>query len=116
VSPNFSLLHGYTEAPGIVSFVEPDDDVIGVSDHYHIACGIATSPLMRPQIEDVVEVYVCQRGEIPHPVGAFLRCSPLTSSDVPAVSHLRMSLITLRSPIRCSVNLISHSWLTLSKN
>ncbi|OUG69577.1 hypothetical protein AT994_004589, partial [Klebsiella pneumoniae] len=25
-----------------------------------------------------------------------------------------MSLITLRSPIRCSVNLISHSWLTLS--
>ncbi|QTZ89071.1 hypothetical protein GQ627_004725 [Klebsiella pneumoniae] len=23
-----------------------------------------------------------------------------------------MSLITLRSPIRCSVNLISHSWLT----
>lgn len=54
-------LHGYTEAPGIVSFVEPDDDVIGVSDHYHIACGIATSPLMRPQIEDVVEVYVCQQ-------------------------------------------------------
>jgi hypothetical protein len=32
-----SALHGYTEAPGIVSFVEPDDDVIGVSDHYHIA-------------------------------------------------------------------------------
>ncbi|VDA77518.1 hypothetical protein BANRA_05606 [Klebsiella pneumoniae] len=56
-----SALHGYTEAPGIVSFVEPDDDVIGVSDHYHIACGIATSPLMRPQIEDVVEVYVCQQ-------------------------------------------------------
>ena len=23
-----------------------------------------------------------------------------------------MSLISLRSPIRCSVNLISHSWLT----
>ncbi len=58
--PQFAL-HGYTEAPGIVSFVEPDDDVIGVSDHYHIACGIATSPLMRPQIEDVVEVYVCQQ-------------------------------------------------------
>jgi hypothetical protein len=39
-SDTLSLLHGYTEAPGIVSFVEPDDDVIGVSDHYHIACGI----------------------------------------------------------------------------
>ncbi len=54
-------LHGYTEALGIYSLVELDDDVIGVFDHHHIACGMATSPLMRPQIEDVVEVDVCQQ-------------------------------------------------------
>jgi hypothetical protein len=56
-------------------------------------------------------------GEMTAPCGvpsSDARHSP--SSEVPAVSHLRMSLITLRSPIRCSVNLISHSWLTLSKN
>jgi hypothetical protein len=64
-----SALHGYTEAPGIVSFVEPDDDVIGVSDHYHIACGIATSPLMRPQIEDEWRYMFASSGEITAPCG-----------------------------------------------
>jgi hypothetical protein len=37
-----SALHGYTEAPGIVSFVEPDDDVIGVTR--------PLTALMRPPI------------------------------------------------------------------
>lgn len=56
-----SALHGYTKALSVDSLVEPDDYVICVSDHDHIACGMAASPLMRPQIEDVVEVYVCQQ-------------------------------------------------------
>ncbi|SAW36423.1 Uncharacterised protein [Klebsiella pneumoniae] len=49
-----------------------------------------------------------------HSPSSDARHSP--SSEVPAVSHFRMSLITLWSPILCSMNLISHSWLTLSKN
>ena len=56
-------------------------------------------------------------GEMTAPCGvpsSVARHSP--SSEVPAVSHFRMSLITLWSPILCSMNLISHSWLTLSKN
>lgn len=56
-------------------------------------------------------------GEITAPCGvpsSDARHSP--SSEVPAVSHFRMSLITLWSPILCSMNLISYSWLTLSKN
>ena len=55
-----SALHGYTKALSVDSLVEPDDYVICVSDHDHIACGMAASPLMRPQIEDIVEVDVCQ--------------------------------------------------------
>lgn len=72
-------LHGYTEALGVDSLVEPDDDAIGVSDHHHIACGMATSPLMRPQIEDVVEVDVCQQRRDDCTLwGAFSRCPPFT--------------------------------------
>ena len=56
-----SALHGYTKALSVDSLVEPDDYVICVSDHDHIACGMAASPLMRPQIEDIVEVDVCQQ-------------------------------------------------------
>jgi hypothetical protein len=55
-----SALHGYTEAPGVDRLSNPMT-MFGVSDHYHIACGMAASPLMRPQIEDIVEVDVCQQ-------------------------------------------------------
>src|SRR5690606_8447860 len=72
-------LHGYTEALGVDSLVESNDDVIGVSDHHHITCGMATSPLMRPQIEDVVEVDVCQQRRDDCTLwGAFYRCTPFT--------------------------------------
>jgi transposase len=33
-----------------------------------------------------------------------------------AVNHLRISLTTRRSPMRCSTKRISQSWLTVSKN
>ena len=74
-----SALHGYTEAPGIVSFVEPDDDVVGVSDHYHIACwhsDVATdAPTDRRRSGGI-----CLPAAVDDRTlwGAFLRCSPLT--------------------------------------
>ena len=37
------------------------------------------------------------------------------SSSTPAVSHLAISRMIRRSPIRCSMNRISQDWLTLSK-
>lgn len=55
------VLYGYMEVLGIVLFVEFDDDVIGVFDYYYIVCGIVMLLLMCLQIEDVVEVYVCQQ-------------------------------------------------------
>src|SRR3984957_15346248 len=38
------------------------------------------------------------------------------SSSTPAANHLRISLTIRRSPIRCSINRISHAWLIVSKN
>src|ERR1700730_12291830 len=38
------------------------------------------------------------------------------SSRTPALSHFWIRRIMRRSPIRCSTNLITHSWLTVSKN
>ena len=74
-----SALHGYTKALSVDSLVEPDDYVICVSDHDHIACGMAASPLMRPQIEDIVEVDVCQQRRDNRTLwGAFLRCPPFS--------------------------------------
>ena len=37
------------------------------------------------------------------------------SSSTPAANHLRISLTIRRSPIRCSINRISHAWLIVSK-
>ncbi|SWL29380.1 Uncharacterised protein [Klebsiella pneumoniae] len=74
-----SALHGYTKALSVDSLVEPDDYVICVSDHDHIACGMAASPLMRPQIEDIVKVDVCQQRRDNRTLwGAFLRCPPFS--------------------------------------
>src|SRR3981189_3195348 len=38
------------------------------------------------------------------------------SSRTPALSHFWIRRIMRRSPIRCSTNLMTHSWLTVSKN
>jgi hypothetical protein len=37
------------------------------------------------------------------------------SSSTPAANHLQISLTIRRSPIRCSMNRISHAWLIVSK-
>ncbi len=84
-----SALHGYTKALSVDSLVEPDDYVICVSDHDHIACGMAASPLMRPQIEDIVEVDVCQQRRDNRTLwGAFLRCPPFSFLRCPPFSFL----------------------------
>src|ERR1039458_4839317 len=55
-------------------------------------------------------------GEMTAPCGVpFVTDCRTPSSTTPAFSHLRIRRSTRRSPIRCSANRISHSWLMLSK-
>jgi inosine-uridine nucleoside N-ribohydrolase len=43
---------------GVALMLEADNDVVGVPDHDHVARGLALSPALRPEIEDIVEVDV----------------------------------------------------------
>jgi hypothetical protein len=38
--------------------LEADDQVVGVSDHDHVARGLAPSPAFGPEIEDVMKIDV----------------------------------------------------------
>jgi hypothetical protein len=38
--------------------LEADDEVVGVPDHDHVARGLAPSPALGPEVEDVVEIDV----------------------------------------------------------
>src|SRR6516164_8008251 len=60
---------------------------------------------------------LARSGEItaPCPVPLSLTAT-IPSSRTPALSHLRIRRMMRRSPIRCSTNRMSHSWLTVSKN
>src|ERR1700720_3875824 len=56
-------------------------------------------------------------GEITDPCPVPLSLTLTTpSSRTPAFSHFWIRRIMRRSPIRCSTNRMSHSWLTVSKN
>src|SRR5208283_5675731 len=46
------------EAAGVVPALEADDDVVAVPHHDHVARGLAPSPALGPEIEDVVEIDV----------------------------------------------------------
>jgi len=38
--------------------LETHDDIVGIPDHDHVACGLAPSPALRPEVEYIVEVHV----------------------------------------------------------
>jgi len=46
---------------GISLMLESDNTIVGVSHHDHLSTGLALTPLLRPQIEYVVQVDVCQQ-------------------------------------------------------
>ena len=90
--------------------------VIRVADDDHVAGGVAFAPLLRPEIENVVQVGVSQQGGNRRPLWRTPRLSvTIPSSSTPAFSHLRISRRTRSSPIRCSRKRMSHSWLTVPK-
>jgi hypothetical protein len=41
--------------------LEAEDAIVGVPNDHHVASGMPPSPLMRPQVEDVVQVAVGQQ-------------------------------------------------------
>ena len=56
-SPN-RLAHRVEEPPGVGLVLEADDDVVGIAHDDHVAGGLAPSPALGPQVEDVVQVDV----------------------------------------------------------
>src|SRR3954451_8917942 len=55
-------VHGTDTGESVGLMLEAHDDVVGVSDHDHVARGLAPSPAFGPEIEDVVEVDVRETG------------------------------------------------------
>ena len=50
--------HRIEEAAGVGLVLEADDDVVGIAYDDHVARGLAPSPALGPQVEDVVQVDV----------------------------------------------------------
>ena len=55
------LAEFYQEPFGIGAMLEADQEVVGVPDNDHVTSGVPLSPLVGPQVEDVVDVYVRQQ-------------------------------------------------------
>ena len=68
-----------------MAMLKADDGVVSVSDDDYITFGLASPPLVRPQV-------VARSGEITAPWGVpFCNIVVVPSSTTPAVSHLRTS-------------------------
>ena len=52
------LTHRVQEAPGVALVLEADDEVVGIPHDDHVARGLAPSPALGPEVEDVVQVDV----------------------------------------------------------
>jgi CheY-like chemotaxis protein len=50
--------HRVSEAVSVRLVLEADDDIISIADDDHVACGLAPSPALRPEIEHVVQIDV----------------------------------------------------------
>jgi hypothetical protein len=101
----------------LMSMLEADDGVVRIANDNHVAGGASLSPLLGPEIVDVVEVDVRQQwayySTLRRPL---LHLDHLAVFEYTAANHLRISLTTRRSPIRCSTKRTNQCWLTVSKN
>ncbi len=53
-----AILKVSQESLSLIAVLEPKDEIVGVAHDDHIAGGMTTSPLMCPQVQDVVEVHI----------------------------------------------------------
>src|SRR5208282_5333442 len=94
-------------APRIDYSIAHDDDV---------ALGMALPPLLRPEIEDVMEINVGQEWRDHRALRRADFARPyLPVFHHPTFSHLRIRRTTRRSPMRCSTKRMRCSWSTVSK-
>ena len=102
---------------GISLALEAEDNIVGIAHDDHVARGLAPSPTLGPEVEDVMQVDVGQHGETtdPCPVPVSLTVT-IPSSSTPALSHFRIRRSKRGSPIRCRRKRTSQDWLTASKN
>jgi hypothetical protein len=49
------------ESLGLVTMLEPQDEVIGLANDDDVAVGVPLPPLLHPQVEQVVQVHVREK-------------------------------------------------------
>src|SRR5688572_30784382 len=65
-----TLRQDLEELLGIVTFFEPHDHIVKVTDDANIALSIPLTPLMSPEIKHIVEIDVSCQGRITAPLRA----------------------------------------------
>jgi hypothetical protein len=55
------MLHVCKKAFGVGLVFKPGDNVVGIPHKDDIPSGVVSTPPLRPEVEDVVEVDVCQQ-------------------------------------------------------
>ena len=65
--------HRVEEPTGVGLVLEADDDIVRIADDDHVACRLAPSPAVGPQVEDVVQVDVGQAA-VKSPIPARFPC------------------------------------------
>jgi hypothetical protein len=59
------LTHRVPEPPRVAFVLKADDHIIGIAHDDDLAIGVLPSPLLGPEIEDVVQVDVGEQGRGP---------------------------------------------------
>lgn len=49
------------EAAGVTLVLESDDHIVREADDDHVACGVAVTPRLGPQVYDIMQVHVCEQ-------------------------------------------------------
>jgi hypothetical protein len=90
--------------------LEAHDEVVGIAHDRNPTARMPLTPLMDPEIEDVVQEDLGQAWADPLSVSCHS-----SLSRIPASSHIRTSRSTRGSAILCASIRSSHSWSTESK-
>jgi hypothetical protein len=111
------FVHRVSKAASVALMLEAHDCVIGVPDHDHVARGLAPSPALGPEIENVVEIDVREQRRNHRALARpFSSIVTIPSSRTPARSHFWTSRMMRLSPTRCFRKRTTHSWETSVKN
>src|SRR4030095_11138888 len=103
------------KALGILPVLETHDGVIGIAGHDDHPLGVASPPLMHPEVQCIMQIDIGKQWRTTAPCTTPLSGSLTTSSsNTPAFSHLRIRRNRRRSPMRCWRNRSSQARSQLS--